>query len=507
MQPCEHHSELTVPLYDQRAQTWAGWLMLRRYIRSRSGNFAIISSILMVPLIFSVGAAIDLARQYTAHSHLQDLADDTALALAASNQTDLGALQAMAARYVGANEAANSVRNVALTSLDVTDKQVQIGLHGDMPTAFMSLAHYPTLDVDVNAVAVRQNASVEVALVLDNTWSMSKQINGQSKLDILKDSARDLVGSVLIDGASNVKVALVPYADYVNIGLQYRGASWLNLPADGERPSSEVCEMIDGRQACHANAPTYSCTTMIDGVVTPSTCGGQCTDVEYIQYDTPQEVCHQIPAVKWFGCVGSRIQGNDRLNDSAPYSPYPAMVATGQQCPNPLVPLTQDKSKLLDAVDSMIISIGGYKPDTYIPAGLIWGLNALSPSEPLSEGKAYDAANKDPHKILVLMTDGDNTMQFDGTDGTHDKIDLEAPGAATRVAQTNADTAQICSYIKSKGIEIYTVTFLVDNAAAHNLLDGCATDSAHYYDASDREALHSAFNKIAFDISRVRLAQ
>jgi hypothetical protein len=39
------------------------------------------------------------------------------------------------------------------------------------------------------------------------------------------------------------------------------------------------------------------------------------------------------------------------------------------------------------------------------------------------------------------------------------------------------------------------------------MLQGCATDAEHYYDASDPEALLAAFSGIAQSLSQVRLAR
>jgi hypothetical protein len=56
-------------------------------------------------------------------------------------------------------------------------------------------------------------------------------------------------------------------------------------------------------------------------------------------------------------------------------------------------------------------------------------------------------------------------------------------------------------------IEIFTVAFKVDDAAARTMLQGCATDAQHYYDASDPEALLVAFAGIAQSLRQVRLAR
>ncbi|KTR03705.1 hypothetical protein NS365_17720 [Aureimonas ureilytica] len=83
----------------------------------------------------------------------------------------------------------------------------------------------------------------------------------------------------------------------------------------------------------------------------------------------------------------------------------------------------------------------------------------------------------------------------------------KADKAAIEVNQTNNDTLSICSYAKNKKIEVYTIAFMVDNATAKDMLRLCATDAKHYFDASDRNRLLSAFSGIAKAINQVRLAQ
>ena len=71
-------------------------------------------------------------------------------------------------------------------------------------------------------------AYLEVAMALDNTGSM-KDFN---KIGSLKDSASALVERLFADGAE-VKIGLVPFAQYVNVGTANAGAAWLSAPPSG----------------------------------------------------------------------------------------------------------------------------------------------------------------------------------------------------------------------------------------------------------------------------------
>ncbi|MFU0507929.1 hypothetical protein [Pseudaminobacter sp. NGMCC 1.201702] len=105
------------------------------------------------------------------------------------------------------------------------------------------------------------------------------------------------------------------------------------------------------------------------------------------------------------------------------------------------------------------------------------------------------------------MTDGENTLRFNSGNGRHSALSSNAATAKTQITKTNQDTAAICDYMKSNKIEIFTVAFMVTDVGAKSLLEGCASDAEHYYDASDPEKLMAAFTGIAQSLSKVRLAR
>ena len=177
-------------------------------------------------------------------------------------------------------------------------------------------------------------------------------------------------------------------------------------------------------------------------------------------------------------------------------------MQTSQTCLNPILPLSETKATVLSRINGLVVNIGGYRPETHIPSGMVWGINALSPGAPFTEGRAY---GRNVRKIIVLMTDGENTLRYQPTDGTH-----IAPNAATRAAElaaTNTDLVSLCTYAKSQNMEIYTVGLGVGSVTAVNMLRSCATSAAHAHNAADTSALIAAFQRIARSINAVRLAE
>lgn len=498
--------------------------LARGLVRDRSGNFGIMMSLLSIPLLLAVGFSIDYSAALRARTHMQVLADGAALTLASSpEKTDIK-LRAMAEDYVMANLNPMfdeiSVDRVLLEGNDIT-----VGLTGKLPTSFMGLANIPTVDIGTSAVAERAvNGSVEVALVLDNTWSMDQSDpKGVKRIVALRNAATTLVNELFSNSEARVRVAVVPYADYVNVGTSNRGASWLSIPADKVTVTPGSCKEIPSETVCTKREPSYVCgTTVTDGIVTPRMCSGACTKEEVRVYEPPKQSCtaDKTSTQTWYGCVGSRFKESVRLADGDLSATYPGYIATSRQCPSPILPLTSNKNNILTSIAGMTQNVGSYKPATYIPAGLIWGLNVLSPNAPFSEGEGYDPDNnRKPRKVLVLMTDGDNTLRYNATigkdskDGRHVGLErVTATGELTangilQLAKTNADTRAICANLKSpdRRIEVFSVALSVENAEARSILQDCASTSEHYYDASDADTLAAAFSGIAARLSQVRL--
>ncbi len=486
----------------------------RRFRRDESGATVTMFAFAGVAVICMAGAVVDYGRLSKAHSGLQAATDAAALAAARLPSKDAATMRAAADKFFIANTSGMAGQNIQITKFDFQESSgtVTIESSGVLDTTLMSIIGFTTMGFSSRSAALKEvTGTVEMALVLDNTWSMSDSAGGGgSKITVLKSAAKNLINTILAQGGTNVKIGIVPFADYVNVGVGNRNQAWMSVPADYSTTSTTpavpyTCKTISTKQVCTKGAPK-TCTSTTDGVVstydcTPQTCVQQpITPYQSCSGPTPAKTT--VTNYKWYGCVLSRKTGELRLNDSEPTSPYTGFLGTSQRCLNPIVPLTSDKAVLTSAIDNLIINIGGYKPSTYIPGGLIWGVNVLSPTAPFAEAKAYDTANKMPRKAMVLMTDGANTMYFRASDGTHQNATNNG-----HVTTTNVDTTKICDYAKSKKIEVFTVAFAVTDVAAKTMLQGCASSSGHYYDATDAAALTAAFQSIGQSLTSLRLSQ
>ncbi|MFT3809938.1 MAG: hypothetical protein QM698_08470 [Micropepsaceae bacterium] len=211
-------------------------------------------------------------------------------------------------------------------------------------------------------------------------------------------------------------------------------------------------------------------------------------------------------------CVTERIGGN-RYTDAAPSTAflgrnYPAANAP---CPtNTIVPMTSDKATLTSRINAL-----GASGTTAGQIGTAWAWYMLSPNFAYlwpSGSKAQPYGTDELIKIAIFMTDGEfNTSYCDGVIG---KDQTSAVGSADRNScnATNGSgftqAAALCTAMKNEEIIVYTVGFdLASNSTAANFLRNCATNTSHFFLASNGTALKEAFRAIAVDISNLRLSR
>ncbi len=189
----------------------------------------------------------------------------------------------------------------------------------------------------------------------------------------------------------------------------------------------------------------------------------------------------------------------------------PSTIGPNRACPDPIMPLSGDKSALLSKIDGLGHWHGS---GTNAAEGMAWGWRVLSPEPPFSEGQSYGSIRK----VVVLMSDGVNNADAHPDpnllsemtaygylgDGRLPEASRTYQGFRTHV---NARLLQACSNAKAAGITIYTVTFGITDAATEQLYTDCATEPPMHYSASTVSDLKGAFGKIAGGLSRVKLVR
>jgi Flp pilus assembly protein TadG len=420
----------------------------------QSGSVAIIFALSILVLCGTVAIGVDYARALAVRTQLQHAVDTAAL----TARTEIDQSAASLARRVQANFSYATLQNYGAINFVATPTLIEDGIRvvatATVPTTFGRLLGIDTIPVRAVAEAVSADPQLEVALALDNTGSMLG-----SKLAELKIAANLLVDKVIAGSTpGRVKFSLVPFSQYVNVGTNFRGATWLTVPDDGPQ-SVRVCSPLFG--------PPSLCqrTTCSGFIPLPLTCG-------YVTVN-----------YTWNGCVGSRAP-SDFVSRATGANPIPGIPDV--RCSASLGRLSPNVGDIKTKINNMVAE--GF---TYIPAGLMWGWRALSPDAPFSDGAPYSRSTK---KIIVLMTDGENTKSQNGQD--HDG---ESPSDA------DANLTQLCREVKRDNIELYTVSFQVPTPTIKAVLAQCSSGNGYNFDAVTANDLNTAFDSIAVNIVKLAL--
>ena len=227
-----------------------------------------------------------------------------------------------------------------------TGHSLVLSVDATIPAYFFGEVYPDAFDQQVSAsIPYGGKSYIEIAMVLDSTGSMSG-----SKIATLKSVANGFVDKLAAarDAKNDIKIGLVPFNQYVNIGESNKFEYWVE----------------------ETTLPTHL------GL-----------------------------------CVGSRPEP-DTLSDGITYKTVDGVATAVQfpvifyaSCPSPIVELTESSAVLKGGINAMVAD-----GRTYVGEGVAWGQRVLSKKEPFTGGKALGslAANVRHEKIMLVLTDGDN---------------------------------------------------------------------------------------------------
>ncbi len=451
---------------------------VKAFRNDERGVVAMIFGLLFIPLLMAIGLAVDVARWVQSKNESQSVVD--AMALAAGRAAQMATNGAEAAAELAAQNyfAASKPKSLLGGQVAVTPKNAgtsfDIVVTGWIRTPFMSVANvgggsnaspaaaaagcpagngFACMKVEAKASSIlaaggNNGSNVEVSMMLDVTGSMGPGYGDGKKMQDLIAAAKDAVDILVWADQSKYtsKVSLAAFSERVNVGTYAAAVTGLNATSGSSKLRPCVTERL-GTHAYTDEAPGTG---------------------------------------KWIG----NYKGNTGSNN---YNSSGTCGSDNPSATEALVPLTKDKDVLKAQIEALTPNGG-----TAGHLGTAWAWYTLSPkwntiwptsaAGPYADLTTFNAAGAPKlRKIAVLMTDGDYNVQYSGTGS--------GPQATT-----------LCQKMKDAKIEIYTIGFQVSSAAA-TLLQGCATDASHFYNASSGEALKQAFRDIALKVSSLRLSQ
>lgn len=516
-----------------------------RFVRplDNRGNVAIVAALAMGPLCVAGLGAADLARATSAKSQLQDALDAAALSAARTNATTDSQLKVYGDRYLKQNLNLSTDYKLAATDFRFGENGRVVATAQVTVTPFIAgLVTGGTMAINASTEVVRADTKVEVALVLDTTGSM---LEG-TKLEDMKDAAEAFIlkmkaASDKAVEPNSVKISIVPFANAVRVdGTAYRNSVWIDQ-AGASPINDEIFTTATGTQ--HANRFTlftdvgtnwrgcvemrqapYDVQDTAPTVSTPAT-----LYTPYFAVDEPDSQTsgygddYQNDYVKDYSS-GSNNSTNWRVRQGLinKYGNSKRDTIDNTFGPNrgcgmsKVQRLSTNFTALIDIVRNLEAN-----GNTNIPMGLMWGWNTVSPNAPFADGVAYGTEKY--KKIIVLMTDGENTIAQRDTpnDGTYagtgyiwQRRVLKADGTpldqgasnAQRTAALDARLKLLCNNIKDKDIEIYTIRVEVDTGT-NELLKACASGRDYFYDVHSSKTLTAVFESVAGQIAALHLSR
>ncbi|ASP20879.1 putative Flp pilus-assembly TadE/G-like protein [Antarctobacter heliothermus] len=339
---------------------------LRAFAADTSGNMsylAIVGSLVM--MVFG-GVGIDMMHAELKRIKVQNTLDRAVLA--AANIENTIAPQQVVEEYFAAMGLGE-----ALTSIDVeqsmTAKRVSAIGQSAISSDFMSLIGVDTLDAFGRATAEHATANIEISMVLDVSGSMG----WNSKIINMRNAARSFVDIMMPeDGQALTTISIVPYNATVNLGATT--ASYFTLD-----------DLHD-----YSNCVTFDQSDFDQAAISPS---------------------EELTRLAHFDLNSTNV------NSTEIASPW---CRTGDT--SAVIAHRSDPATLKAHIDSL--NAGG---NTAIDLGMKWGAALLDPAArpaiaAMSDDGLVDpdfavrpASYADPEssKYVVIMTDGENTTQYD----------------------------------------------------------------------------------------------
>ncbi len=506
---------------------WRRWQgLIARFRRDERGVVLILVVLLLVPLMLVMAGVIDYSRTFLVKRQLTNAVDAAALALGVLPDLTDEEAEEKARAFIETHYSEEEIGELTVVNVVRDGERIDVSATATVDMTFLRMAQIENIDVTAQAGAIRKENKLEVAMVLDNTGSMSG-----SKIQDLREAARTFVDILFAqdDAEEFVKIGLVPFTNAVR--LNNPPASWLDTEG-GSSIHGENLDLAEGQ-------------TLFDlhddlGVAWSGCVRARATPLD--TSDTPPDPAD--PNTLWvpfFAPDEPDVSGyqNNYLDDNVPEDTSPeeaqrsiAKYVSGQSwssslgpdrlcADRPVLDLTNDPDVLYPAIDAM-----NADGNTVIPAGLAWGWRLVSPGAPFTAGAPYE--DQKTIKAIVLLTDGANWVGQQGN--KHNKSAFSAYGYAGQPvppstthghlgtidgsqahATLDAKTAQLCETIKAdkdddpsdQDILIFTISFKINNQSIKNLMKNCATDAGKNFNSNDD--LTKVFEQIAIGLNQLRL--
>ena len=461
----------------------------------RGASFPLLA-VLTIPIVGIIGLTIDTGRGYLVKARMGDALD--AAMLAAAHVKDESKIDDEIRKYFDANFPPGYMgATVTLTAADVDQVAgtIDVSASASMGTTFMRIFGRDSVQVGTGTQVTRETVSMDVVLSIDMSGSMGNSDgSGSTRIAAARTAAFTLVDVLYGNKTASdlLTIGLVPWNGAVNIwedGTSYTGTS----------PSTV---------ASFTNPWSGSLQTTL---YTPNN-----TPVPLLNNPDPSG------SDAWNGCVFARYKNSlDNPDGIADHLLSTVTTADGTDwlgwqanwantgcddgCPEYSDCLSHGITRLTDqrtAIEDAINALTSPRGVTNIAQGLAWAWRVVSPGEPFADADPFPTGLHE--RAIVLLTDGE---QYGGTKDGYDAA--FGTGAAAGANGMNDRLLAVAESIKDSGIKIYVIQFYFSNGPLQNLLKQVASKpkAPYYHFAPNGDALNTAFEEIADDLSALRISR
>jgi len=340
--------------------------LIADFKRDERGAFSVFLVGMFTTLILVGGAAVDMVRFEAVRSSIQFNLDRAVLAAASMRQVQDPT--AVVNDYMSKVDTLTTF-NVAMgsdTNVTLTGRRVSATATATISTYFLRIIGIDTMAVTASSKATEEIPNLEISLVLDVSGSMSG-----SKIASLKTAANTFVDTVITpDTNSQTTISIVPYS--TNVSLPQ--SMWDLYTTEGLSANSRCMIFND---VDFSSAAISTTTTQ-----------------------------RQLPYYSWRNLLAS--------NSTLDYSDCRGAVAGGSYAD--IMPYSTSVADLQAKINSLVAT-----GSTAAHIGTKWGVALLDPAANAigadmgGDVAAIPAAYAEPGvlKVLVVMTDGQNTSHYD----------------------------------------------------------------------------------------------
>lgn len=455
-------------------------LFLRHFRKNQNGAIAPLFALMLPPILFAMMLAIDAANLMRVRGNVQHSLDAAALAVGKrfSNGSSEDEMREYGKKIFNSNLRAIGAKQTNFTLVFPENKSLNKQILANAEFPYISYFGNAVKKLTGGAVdwdkyrhqmtaTVRLKNTLEVALVLDNSGSMSTYGAGaagqlrEQRIVLLRKAATNLVEKLAAQAKqikyvdNPVQFSLVPFDAAVNVGPENASASWMDHT--GISPIHYENFTMPALNRSLTLTSTKKITNRNGDYIMEGSGWGSAQNKIFTRFTLYDDLSKfsRVSQAEWAGCIEARsgIYGinADPANPANPETMYVPMFAPDEDAqgnnnwwsdgsedtsakrqsdlkkyyatssrasinssrgPNysckttPIVPLTNVTTD--SGLEKITGNIKRMQPqgNTNVPEGMVWGWRTLTSTAPFPQGRPSSDLGND--KVIIALTDGAN---------------------------------------------------------------------------------------------------